>query len=109
MRELKIGQAVTFVDENRRERTALVTCIHGNVLGGNVSQDGKLIPGTEGTYWPCVNLLTVAKNTDCQDQYGRQIERGSSVVHQRQSSAQGFCYRFLDEELQPELRQPSVS
>ena len=109
MRELKIGMAVTYVDEDRQERVALVSCIHGNVFGGTVEHDGILIPGTEGKYWPCLNLVSASLNKGCQDQYGRQIERYSSVVHSAQSTAQGFCYRFLDEEARPELKQPPVS
>ena len=114
MRELKIGMAVVFVDENRKKNTALVTCIHGNPFGGvceHAEGEGepKLILGTEGTSWPCVNLLIVSRNPGCQDQYGRQIERSSSVVYQAQSSAQGFCYHFLDEKLDPSQRQPSLS
>lgn len=109
MRELKVGQAVVFIDEDRQENVALVTCIHGNVFGGNVNHDGSLVPDTEGTYWPCVNLVHASRNKDCQDQYGRQLERHSSVGHLAQNSAQGFCYRFVEEAVDATLRQPVVS
>lgn len=63
-------------------------------------------PGSE---WPCINLLIVSPNEECQDQYGRQLERHTSVVHQSNSSAQGYCFRFEDEILDPSMRQPTVS
>lgn len=110
MRELKVGMAVVFIDEDRKENPALITAIHGDVFGRvNEYQDGKLVPTKEGAYWPCVNLVHTSLNKDCQDQYGRQMERHSSIAHLAQNSAQGFCYRFVDEEVDSSLRQPAVS
>jgi hypothetical protein len=65
--------------------------------------------GEPGEDWPCINLVIVSPNTDCQDPYGRQLERHTSVVHQSHSSAVGYCFRFEDERLKTELRQPTVS
>jgi hypothetical protein len=62
-----------------------------------------------GSSWPCINLIIVSPNDECQDQYGRQLERHTSVVHQSNSSAQGYCFRFEDEVLDRSLRQPTVS
>lgn len=65
--------------------------------------------GEPGESWPCINLVIVSPNPECQDPYGRQLERHTSVVHQSNSSAVGYCFRFEDERLRTELRQPTVS
>lgn len=51
--------------------------------------------------WPCVNLVVVDKSVMAKDQYGRQTVKDgvTSVVHYTDSSAQGFCWRFPDEEM----------
>lgn len=120
--QLEIGGVVVFIDSHRAEHNALVTCIHGDPLGRAIKprpegvelewdKDGNLVPDYDepGTGWPCINLLIVSPTEECQDQYGRQLERYTSVVHQSNSSAQGFCFRFLDEKLDPAMRQPTVS
>jgi hypothetical protein len=62
-----------------------------------------------GEHWPCINLVIVSPNQDCQDPYGRQLERHTSIVHQSDSSAVGNCFRFEDEALMDQFRQPTVS
>lgn len=125
-RMLEIGGLVVFIDMHRAEHNALVTAIHGDPLGRTVmprrksdnadeyetDEDGTILndygpPGEGG--WPCVNLLIVSPTPECQDQYGRQLERHASVVHQADSSAHGYCFRFTDEKLDPAMRQPTVS
>lgn len=86
-RMLRVGQHLVFVDEDRMERDALVTAIHGDPQG-----DG-------GTNWPCLNLVFVTKEPGAQDQYGRQTVRSLSAVHWKNSSAVGYCWRFVDEEM----------
>jgi hypothetical protein len=131
-RELVIGGVVVFIDQHRIEHRALVNCIHGDQLGRQVVPRRKPNPnpkGSDDTYiyetdddgvilndyvepgehWPCINLVIVSPNPDCQDPYGRQLERHTSVVHQSNSSAVGYCFRFEDERLMTELRQPTVS
>lgn len=129
-RELAIGGVVVFIDSHRAEHKALVTCIHGDPLGRQVMPRRKPAPasseeiyeyetdengaivndyGEPGESWPCINLLIVSPIEECQDQYGRQCERHTSVVHQSSSSAQGFCFRFEDEKIDPSVRQPTVS
>ena len=114
-RELRIGQHLVFVDAERQERDALLICIHGDPKGrliiprkndageyetdseGNILNDYK----EAGEHWPCVNLVVVDKNKGAEDQYGRQTvkENITSIVHWTDSSAQGFCWRFVDEEM----------
>ena len=110
--QLVINGVVVFIDAHRMEHNALVTCIHGTPEGDEIPEvkddDGKVIQAA-GFRWPCINLVIVSPNGDCQDQYGRQLERHTSVVHQAESSAQGYCFRFPDETLDPEMRKPTVS
>jgi hypothetical protein len=83
-RKLEIGMCVVFIDEQRKARESLVTSIHGSPDGPN---------------WPCLNLVVVDSNEGAQDQYGRQTEHPSSVVHWTNSSANGYCWRFVGEEI----------
>lgn len=81
------------------------------IYANKVDEKGCMIVehGEPGEDWPCINLIIVSPNQDCQDPYGRQLERHTSVVHQSNSSAVGYCFRFEDERLMTELRQPTVS
>lgn len=131
-RELRIGGVVVFIDPHRMEQMALVTAIHGDPLGRQAmprrepnpnpqgsddtylyekDDDGNpIVDYTEpGEHWPCINLVIVSPNQDCQDPYGRQLERHTSIVHQSDSSAVGNCFRFEDEDLMDQFRQPTVS
>jgi len=78
---LSIGSHVVFIDTHYQEHEALITAIHGD-------------PASK----PCVNLLYVSKQTGKQDQYGQQIERPSSVVHIKDNTAGGYCWKFPGEE-----------
>lgn len=131
-KKLEIGGMVVFIDAHRIEHNAMVTCIHGDPLGrpmmarrtpeavakddynsGAYEQDEHGNPvydyGEPDTAWPCINIVIVSPNVECKDQYGRQLERHTSVVYQSNSSAQGYCFRFASEKLNPMPRQPTVS
>jgi len=117
-RKLMIGGTVIYIDARRVEHVALVNCIHGDPAGRLLLiKDGQCAYEDDGTAklsepgkdWPCINLLIVSPNEECQDQYGRQIERNTSVVHQSNSSALGMCYRFMDEALEDRVMLPPVS
>jgi hypothetical protein len=105
-RELKIGQHLVFIDADRQERDALLICIHGDSRGAEY----KAPDGESAIQWPCVNLVVVSKEPGAQDQYGRQTMKDghTSVVHWTNSSAQGFCWRWPDEEMTREVA-PSIS
>lgn len=105
-RELKIGQHLVFIDEHRRERDALLICIHGEPKGSKYRLEGE---SEDRIDWPCVNLVVVCYEEDAQDQYGRQTTKEpSSVVHWANSSANGYCWRFADEEMTGSAA-PSIS
>lgn len=77
---IQVGEAIVFHDEFNRGHNALVTVVHGT--------------GDD----PCINLLHCSSDVSRQDQYGRQIERRSSVVHVSTQGAAGNYWRKLDEQ-----------
>ena len=81
-----IGQHVIYTDEVAVDHDALVTAVWGP---------------------RCVNVLYVSENMDKKDQYGRQIERPSSVTHVSGTTAHGRYYRLTGEEKRPVL--PAVA
>lgn len=74
----QIGDVVTYIDPTRRECNALVTAIFKNEFG-----DGK-----DG-----LNLVLVSKDTDKDDNYGRQLERQTSIVHLSNQPAKANCWK----------------
>ena len=83
MQSVKIGDGVTFYNEFGKPRQALVTAVHGEVV---YSGNGDLIQV------PCVNLVFVSDDEARHDNYGRQIERTSSVVHKSSQPAHGMYW-----------------
>ena len=82
-RQLQVGDHVIFIDPLRRQHSALLTEVWG-------TWDHPDNP-------PAVNLLYVVADEDRKDQYGRQIERESSVVHRKMNSAEANCWVLPDE------------
>lgn len=72
---LQLGDVVVYVDTLRKKHNALVTAIHGD------PEDN-----------PSINLLIVSTDVNKDDQYGRQIERQSSIVHSSSQSAAAQCW-----------------
>lgn len=72
---MEIGQAVTYVDTVRKERPALVTAVHGS---GDT---------------PSINVVFVNNDETQRDDYGRKIERASSVSHQSSQQAPGRYWK----------------
>lgn len=93
--ELKAGTHVIYIDERYEKHNALVTQVHGAVEGW---ESDKFTGPERKWYIPCVNLLFVAADEYAKDQYGRQIERESSIVHKSNNSAGGNCFVFPGEE-----------
>lgn len=73
MSQVKVGQAVKFVNERGVEQDALVTEVWGDVNPG-------------------INLMFVSTNEEKKDSYGRQMERHSSVVHKSSQPAHGMYW-----------------
>jgi hypothetical protein len=82
----EVGQHVIYTDEVAVDHDALVTAIWGPA---------------------CINVLYVSEHESKQDQYGRQIERPSSVSHVSQTTAHGRYYRLVGEDKRPVL--PAVA
>jgi plastocyanin len=82
--EVKVGDAVVFVDPVARPHNALVTAVWGPT---------------------CINVVIVSnddKKTDC---YGRQIERHTSCLHRSQTPAHGN-YWMLPGDTQNPVKAP---
>lgn len=74
--EVKIGDAITYVDEHRNPHNAIVITVHGD-------------PNDN----PTINLVFVSNDPDARDSYGRQIERKTSIVHESRTTATGMFWR----------------
>jgi len=93
MKEMFVGQHVKFCTEVRLYVDALITAVHGEPTEYPESDRGPA-----GVQYPCVNLVFVVPSEDQQDQYGRQIDRSSSVMHYSSGgAAPGYCWLFADE------------
>lgn len=73
------GDAVIFINPSRIEYNAIVTNVWGT--GPN----------------PSLNVVYVSDDESKTDQYGRQIERATSIVHRSNQAAPAFCWRRIDE------------
>lgn len=91
-KEIQVGQHVVFVDSKRGWHQALVTAVWGEPHLSSMSQ----AHGEQFTY-PCINLVCVSGDPAKDDQYGRQIERETSIPYFRDSSAPGFCWLFPED------------
>ena len=94
MKELKVGEAVEFVDSVGQSHSALVTEVHGvygHSCGTCKRQDGSDYDAGQ----PSVNLLWVSGDETKRDGHGRQIERESSVVFRDHQGAHGMFWEFL--------------
>ena len=83
MKTLKMGGPVIYVDHRGVERDALVTQIWGPV------DDLENNP-------PSINLVYVSGDEDKDDSWGRQIDRDSSVVHEKHQGAHGNKWRLAE-------------
>jgi hypothetical protein len=82
IKDIAVGDAVVFTSATAQEHKALVTAIWGDINSP-----------TE----PAINIVLVSDDNTRNDQYGRQIERHSSVVHQKMQAAHGMFWRRLTE------------
>jgi hypothetical protein len=75
VRDVKVGQSVTYVDPTRAERAALVTAVHST------------------HEYPSINVVFVNDDENQRDNYGQKIERSTSVPHQTDQKAPGNFWR----------------
>jgi len=83
-REIHIGDMVVFHDPKGDPHNSFVTAV-----------------------WSahCINVVFVSTDENRTDQFGRQIERESSVEHASILGVHGNCWRFPDEPV-PEYKPP---
>ncbi len=79
-KQVKLGEAVVYVNPVGVPRPALVTAVWGPT---------------------CINVVTVSDNEKEGDSYGRQIERFTSLSHKGQTPVHGNYWMFQGEELNP--------
>ncbi len=79
IKELIVGENVIFIDSTRVEHAALVT----NVFG---------MSGCQGC-----NVVYASSDDAKTDNYGRQLERATSVCHLSVNPAKANCWRHVDE------------
>lgn len=84
LENLKVGNAVVFVDPYGNPRDAIVTAIHGSTKDGST---------------PCINVVVTTSDPSMTDQYGRQITRMTSVVYRTSQPAHGNYYTMPGEPL----------
>lgn len=83
---LEVGHQVVYVDPTGAQIPALVTAIWGDPKGPAV---------------PCINLVYVSTDPQRTDNFGRQMERQTSLVHRSAQPAHGNYYMLPDDEPNP--------
>jgi len=84
--QVKEGEAVVYTDARGVDRAAVVTKVWGQR-----GEDGKLLDPMPAA--PSVNLVYVSGDQTREDDYGRQIERATSVVWTGNQAAPGISWR----------------
>lgn len=107
--DVRVGDAVVYVDQLGHGRPALVTAVHG---WGSVEQRAAALDArprpeyySEASWAehiaaaksapllvPSINVVYVEFDEKKTDPYGRQIARASSVSHQSSQTAHGFYW-----------------
>ena len=85
IRNVKVGDPIVYHDPVGKAHNAICTANWGM----------------------CINFVYVSSDESKTDQYGRQIERQTSMSHASANNVHGFYWRFLDEE--PNPYKPPVS
>jgi hypothetical protein len=84
-KQAHVGDVVIFVDAVGRDQNALVTAAWGS---------------------DCLNLVMVSLDEKALDNYGRQTERSTSVLHVSIQPAHGMYWRWPGEEKNP-IQEPT--
>lgn len=77
MNGLEVGDPVIYVDPKGVDHNAIVTAVWSQT---------------------CINVVHVSSNSEKLDNYGRQVERQTSLSHKSVSGVHGQHWRGLDEE-----------
>ena len=72
---LQIGDVIIYIDPVKKEHNALVTAIHGDAEAKS-----------------SINLILISDDENKGDEYGRQLERQTSIVHRDNQSAGANCW-----------------
>jgi hypothetical protein len=77
---MQVGEFVIYVDPVGKERPALITAVWG---------------GPNDLNPPALNVVFVNDDENQKDNYGRKIERMSSVVHRTNQHAHGQYWKAI--------------
>lgn len=92
-RTLKVGTHVIFVDTQRQPHHALIECVH---TAGKTVEEHIEVYGQP----PCINVIYFSSDENKVDQYGRQKERATSVVHAKtMGKPEGYYWKWDGEEV----------
>jgi hypothetical protein len=98
---------VVFHDGGGKPRNALVTIAWDQTVQDEETGESRPFHAEDDlSSLPCLNLVFISDDDKRQDQYGRQLERETSVPHKEQNRVHGFYWRFEGEEPNP-FTQPS--
>lgn len=84
MEIVRVGDVVLYTDELGVAHRALVNQVWDDITAYKTK-----------TEWPGVNLVYVNKDEGMKDQYGRQIQRATSVVHISNQAAPGRYWQTI--------------
>ena len=98
-KSVQVGDPVLFVDALGEPHPALVTAVWGGFgsytqeeSDHNVELGGSPLPVGDSKPIPSLNVVFVSSDASKQDQYGRQTEHETSVVHQSLQAAHGMYW-----------------
>jgi hypothetical protein len=92
MKRVSEGQEILYGDHTGVEHDALCTA----VWGWKQDEVGFATFGEDDSP-PCVNVVYVSKDESKTDDYGRQIERDTSVPHRSAQPAHGNWWKLKGE------------
>jgi len=102
VRHPEVGDVVVFHDQHGQAHNALVTCYFGCWIQ---EEDGSSHLSEE---IGCANLVFCQQDEKYTDEYGRQLDRVTSIAHRAPHLAHGGYWRWPDEEPIP-YRAPSAT
>lgn len=98
-RHPQVGDSVVCHDSKGKAHNALITCYFGQNVDEDVECKFEI---------GCANLVWVSSDESRKDDYGRQTERQTSLVHKSSMPAHGNYWRWPDEEPNPYQAPTSV-
>lgn len=98
-----IGDIVLYLEEKEKKEIKMSSELR---VGGRVvyhNSNGTAMPALVTAVWSetCINLVTVSIDDSKKDDYGRQVERYTSVPYKTNLPVHGNYFRFEEDEPNP--------